>query len=71
MMKQLFISRDLTSFVNRGAKVVPQIRQAAPVTFSLVLGAAVIWVVVGIVMGVGGGRGARHCGRPADHDRSA
>ena len=52
MMKKLFISRDLTSFVNRGAKVIPQVTQAAPVTLSLVLGAAVIWVVVSILMGL-------------------
>ena len=32
MMKKLFISRDLTSFVNRGAKVIPQVVEAAPVT---------------------------------------
>lgn len=52
MMKKLFISRDLSSFVNRGAKVIPQVTEAAPVTLSLVFGAAVIWVVVSIVMGV-------------------
>ena len=52
MMKKLFISRDLTSFVNRGAKVIPQVTQAAPVTLSLVLGAAVIWVLVSIGMGL-------------------
>jgi len=52
MMKKLFISRDLTSFVNRGAKVVPQVIQAAPVTLSLVLGAAVIWVLISIAMGL-------------------
>ncbi len=52
MMKKLFISRDLTSFVNRGAKVIPQVTQAAPVTLSLVLGAAVIWVLVSILMGL-------------------
>src|SRR4051812_33379027 len=52
MMKKLFVTRDLTSFVNRGAKVVPQLAEAAPVTLSLVLGAALIWVVVSIVMGV-------------------
>jgi len=52
MMKKLFISRDLTSFVNRGAKVIPQVTQAAPVTLSLVLGAAVIWVVVSVLMGL-------------------
>jgi peptide/nickel transport system permease protein len=52
MMKKLFISRDLTSYVNRGAKVIPQVTQAAPVTLSLVFGAAVIWVVVSIAMGM-------------------
>jgi peptide/nickel transport system permease protein len=52
MMKKLFISRDLTSFVNRGAKVIPQVVQAAPVTFSLVIGASVIWVVFAIGMGL-------------------
>ena len=52
MMKKLFITRDLTSFVNRGAKVIPQITEAAPVTLSLVLGAALIWVVVSILMGL-------------------
>ena len=52
MMKKLFITRDLTSFVNRGAKVIPQVTEAAPVTLSLVLGAAVIWVVFSIGMGL-------------------
>ena len=52
MMKKLFISRDLTSFVNRGAEVLPQIEAATPVTLSLVLGAAVIWVVVAIAFGL-------------------
>jgi peptide/nickel transport system permease protein len=52
MMKKLLWSRDLTSFVNRGAKVVPQITDAAPVTLSLVFGAAIIWVVVAIAMGL-------------------
>jgi peptide/nickel transport system permease protein len=52
MMKKLFISRDLTSFVNRGAKVIPQVTEAAPVTLSLVLGAAVIWVLVSVAMGL-------------------
>ncbi|MDX6318515.1 MAG: peptide/nickel transport system permease protein [Nocardioidaceae bacterium] len=51
MMQHLFISRDLTSFVNRGDKVIPQIMQAAPVTLSLVTGAAVIWMLVGVAMG--------------------
>ncbi|MEI8057691.1 MAG: ABC transporter permease [Actinomycetes bacterium] len=52
MMRHLFIDRDLTSFVNRGSQVIPQITQAIPVTLSLVIGAAVIWMVLGIIMGV-------------------
>src|ERR671923_2489863 len=52
MMKKLFVSRDLTSYVNRGAEVIPQVTQAAPVTLSLVLGASVIWVVFSIGMGM-------------------
>jgi peptide/nickel transport system permease protein len=52
MMKKLFITRDLESFVNRGSKVVPQVTEAAPVTLSLVFGAAVIWVFVSITMGL-------------------
>ena len=52
LMEKLFISRDLTSYSNQGQKVVPEIVAATPVTLSLVLGAAVIWVVVSILMGV-------------------
>jgi peptide/nickel transport system permease protein len=52
MMRHLIIDRDLTSYVNRGDKVVPQILQAIPITLSLVIGAAIIWMVVGIAMGV-------------------
>ena len=52
MMKKLFWSRDLTSYVNRGARVIPQVTAAAPVTLSLVLGAAVIWVIVSIAIGM-------------------
>jgi len=51
MMKHLVVTRDLESFVNRGAKVIPQITQAAPITLSLVLGAAVIWLLLAVVMG--------------------
>src|SRR5215468_6631856 len=39
MMKRLFISRDLVSYGNQALKVVPTIWAAAPVTFSLVIGA--------------------------------
>jgi peptide/nickel transport system permease protein len=52
MMKKLFITRDLTSFVNRGTKVVPQVVQAAPITFSLVLGASILWVIFAIALGL-------------------
>jgi len=52
MMKKLFVTRDLTSFVNRGAKVVPQVVAAAPVTFSLVLGASVFWITFAIGLGL-------------------
>jgi len=51
LMKRLFVTGDLTSFVNRGQKVIPTIAEAVPVTLSLVLGAAVIWVVGGILLG--------------------
>jgi len=52
MMKRLFISRDLVSYGNQALKVVPAIWQAAPVTFSLVFGAAVIWILFSILTGV-------------------
>jgi peptide/nickel transport system permease protein len=52
MMKRLFISRDLVSYGNQALEVVPAITSAAPVTFSLVIGAAVLWVVFSIVMGL-------------------
>jgi peptide/nickel transport system permease protein len=52
MMKRLFISRDLVSYGNQALKVVPAITAAAPVTFSLVIGAAVLWVVGSILLGM-------------------
>ncbi|HVN62841.1 MAG TPA: ABC transporter permease [Gaiellaceae bacterium] len=52
MMKKLFITRDLTSYVNRGAKVWPQITEAIPVTLSLILGASVIWILFSVAMGL-------------------
>jgi peptide/nickel transport system permease protein len=52
MMKKIFITRDLVSYSNQGELVVPEITAAAPATLSLVFGAAVIWVVVAIAMGV-------------------
>lgn len=52
MMKRLFVTRDLTSFVNRGFKVVPAVLQAAPITLSLVVGGAVFWVIGALVIGL-------------------
>ena len=51
MMKRLFVTGDLTSFVNRGYKVLPAIVDAVPATMSLVAGTAVLWVLLGIVIG--------------------
>jgi peptide/nickel transport system permease protein len=52
MMKRLFISRDLVSYGNQALEVVPAITSAAPVTFSLVIGAAVLWVFFSIILGL-------------------
>jgi peptide/nickel transport system permease protein len=52
VMKHLLITRDLQSYNNRGVEVIPQIIRATPVTFSLIIGAAVIWVVASVIIGV-------------------
>jgi peptide/nickel transport system permease protein len=52
MMKKLFITGDLTSFVNRGWKVVPAVLDTVPVTLSLVIGGAVLWVIFGLIIGL-------------------
>ncbi|SEQ26883.1 peptide/nickel transport system permease protein [Faunimonas pinastri] len=52
MMKRLFVTRDLTSFVNRGQRVIPQVLDAAPITLCLVVGAAFFWLVGGVVLGL-------------------
>jgi len=52
MMFHLFIKQDLTSYVNIGDKIIPQITAAAPITLSLIFGAVVIWLFVGISGGV-------------------
>jgi peptide/nickel transport system permease protein len=52
MMKRLFITQDLTSFVNRGEQVIPDIEAGAPVTLSLVTGAAILWVLGGLAIGI-------------------
>jgi len=48
----LFIKQDLTSYVNIGDRIIPQITAAAPITLSLIFGAVVIWLLVGISGGV-------------------
>lgn len=52
LMKKIFVTGDLTSFVNRGWKVVPAVLDTVPVTLSLVIGAAVLWVVFGMLIGI-------------------
>lgn len=52
IMKKLLVTQDLTSFVNRGTYIVPEIAEAAPVTLSLVVGAAVIWLVLSTIVGL-------------------
>ena len=52
LMQKLLVTGDLTSFVNRGQRVIPQIIQATPITLSLVVGAAIIWAFGGILVGV-------------------
>lgn len=52
VMKHLLITRDLQSYTNRGVEVIPEIVRATPVTLSLIVGAAVLWVVGSIVVGV-------------------
>lgn len=48
LMRRLFVTRDLPSFVNRGQLVVPAIVHAAPVTLALAAGAAAIWMAAGL-----------------------
>ena len=52
LMRRLFVTRDLPSFVNRGQKVAPAVVRAMPVTLALALGAAVVWVAAGLGIGL-------------------
>jgi peptide/nickel transport system permease protein len=56
MMKRIFVSRNLVSYSDQGVLVVPEIFAAAPATLSLVFGAAGIWIIMAIVMGVAAAR---------------
>ncbi len=51
MMKKLFGGRDLISYQNQTA-VLPTIEHGIPRTFSVAIGAAVIWLFFGILLGV-------------------
>jgi peptide/nickel transport system permease protein len=48
MMDRIVVKRDIESYSNRGVQVIPQIIDAAPVTFSLVFGAAVALECIGV-----------------------
>ena len=50
LMARLFVTRDLTSFVNRGQAVVPAVLEAAPVTVVLTAGAVVLWLAGGLAI---------------------
>jgi peptide/nickel transport system permease protein len=51
MMRRLVIDRDLVSYIDRGP-VLPRVVKAIPVTASLVGGAAVVWILLGVGAGV-------------------
>ncbi len=52
LMRRLFVTRDLPSFVNRGQLVVPAVLRAAPVTLALATGAAALWLMAGLAIGL-------------------
>jgi peptide/nickel transport system permease protein len=51
MMKHMFVSHDLVSYGSH-TKVIPEIVSATPVTLSLVIGAAIVWIVFSILFGI-------------------
>jgi peptide/nickel transport system permease protein len=51
MMDRLFVKRDLISYQDQ-TPVMPTIERGIPRTLSLAVGAAIIWLVVGVVIGV-------------------
>lgn len=52
LMERLFVRGDLASYANRGQLVVPEVLRAAPVTLSLAVGAAVLWLGMGLGIGL-------------------
>jgi peptide/nickel transport system permease protein len=51
MMQKTFVDRNLTSYTDQ-TNVVEQIKRGLPATFSLAIGAGLIWLFFGIVVGV-------------------
>src|SRR5437016_1297193 len=51
MMERLFIKRDLISYQDQ-TPVLPTIERGIPRTLALAVGAAVIWLVTGVAIGV-------------------
>jgi len=51
-LDQVVATFGIILFLNQGVKVVPEIAAATPATLSLVFGAAVLWVVMAIAIGV-------------------
>src|SRR5207248_3017728 len=50
-MTKSLLSGTLVSYYNGGTNVVGQIKQGLPATFSLCIGAAIIWLFFGILLG--------------------
>jgi peptide/nickel transport system permease protein len=63
MMKHLFVDRDLISYQDQ-TPVIPAIERGIPRTLSLAIGSAIIWLVLGVSIGVISGM---HAGKWADH----
>src|SRR5689334_20465008 len=51
MMNHVFIKQDLKSYVDQ-TNVISQIKAGLPATFSLAIGAGLLWLFCGIVVGV-------------------
>ena len=51
MMDRLFVKRDLISYQDQ-TQVIPTIKRGIPHTLSLACGAALIWLTVGVTIGV-------------------
>jgi len=62
LMRRLFVTQDLPSFVNRGQRVVPAVLRAIPTTLALALGAAVLFVSAGLAIGLLAARLGRRAG---------